>query len=102
MPSPENIPQHAGHEAHTLITGLPGVGKTTLIRGLARRLAAYNPAGFYTEEIRNAEGKREGFQIVTLCGRRQVLSHIDLPDAAESAVMESMSRDLTGFSRSST
>ncbi|HJR76915.1 MAG TPA: nucleoside-triphosphatase [Nitrospiraceae bacterium] len=59
------------------MTGLPGVGKTTLICGLATRLAAYNPAGFYTEETRNAEGKREGFRIVTLCGRRLILSHID-------------------------
>jgi nucleoside-triphosphatase len=64
---------------HILITGLPGVGKTTLIRGLATRLASYEPAGFYTEEIRDATGKREGFRIVTLCGRRLVLSHIDFP-----------------------
>ncbi|WP_447603863.1 nucleoside-triphosphatase [Nitrospira sp. Nam80] len=35
-----------------LITGLPGTGKTTLLRGLANRLAKYNPRGFYTEEIR--------------------------------------------------
>ena len=77
MPRLENVLQHAGHGAHILITGLPGVGKTTLVRGLATRLAEYNPAGFYTEEIRNGQGKREGFQIVTLCGRRLVLSHID-------------------------
>ena len=62
---------------HLLITGLPGVGKTTLVRGLASRLAAYNPAGFYTEEIRDPQGTRGGFRIVTLCGRRLVLSHID-------------------------
>jgi nucleoside-triphosphatase len=55
------------------------VGKTTLIRGLATRLASYEPAGFYTKEIRDARGKREGFRIVTLCGRRLVLSHIDFP-----------------------
>jgi nucleoside-triphosphatase len=66
----------AGHPPHILITGLPGVGKTTLIRELARRLAEHNPAGFYTEEIRNAQGVREGFQLVTFCGRRLVLSHI--------------------------
>lgn len=65
-----------GHTPHTLITGLPGVGKTTLIRELAKRLAKYNPAGFYTEEIRDAQGTREGFRLVTLCGRQLVLSHI--------------------------
>ena len=65
--------------SHILITGLPGVGKTTLIRAIAKRVADYHPAGFYTEEIRNAQGTREGFRLVTLCGRQVVLSHVDYP-----------------------
>lgn len=64
---------------HLLITGLPGVGKTTLIRTLAKRLEEHRPAGFYTEEIRGLQGTREGFRIVTLCGRQAVLSHVDYP-----------------------
>ena len=72
--------KRAGHRPHILITGLPGVGKTTLIRELAKRLAEYNPAGFYTEEIRDAQGTREGFRLVTLCGRQLVLSHIRHPE----------------------
>jgi nucleoside-triphosphatase len=63
---------------HVLLTGVPGVGKTTVIRELAQRLAAHQPAGFYTEEIRE-KGARQGFQLVTLDGRRQTLSHVDLP-----------------------
>lgn len=65
-----------GRTPHILITGLPGVGKTTLIRELAKRLSGYNPAGFYTEEIRDSQGTREGFRLVTLCGRKLILSHI--------------------------
>jgi nucleoside-triphosphatase len=69
----------AGHTPHILISGLPGVGKTTLIRKLVKHLAEHNPAGFYTEEIRDAQGTREGFRLVTLCGRQLVLSHIRHP-----------------------
>ena len=70
-----NIPP-AGYASHIPITGLQGTGKTTLIRGLANRLAEFKPTGLYTEEIRNRRGNREGFQVVTLCGRRMILSHV--------------------------
>jgi nucleoside-triphosphatase len=43
---------------------------------LAKRLAELEPARFYTEEIRNERGVREGFRLVTFCGRQQILSHI--------------------------
>lgn len=60
-----------------LITGSPGIGKTTLIKRISHDLQYLNPAGFYTEEIR-AEGIRKGFALVTLDGRRATLSHIDI------------------------
>jgi nucleoside-triphosphatase len=71
--------KRADHTPHILITGVPGVGKSTLIRELAKRLSGYNPAGFYTEEIRDSQGTREGFRLVTFCGRQLVLSHIHHP-----------------------
>lgn len=61
---------------HFLITGRPGVGKTTLIREVARRLTDHHPAGFYTEEVR-VQGLRTGFRLVSLDGRTQILSHVD-------------------------
>jgi nucleoside-triphosphatase len=48
-----------------LLTGRPGVGKTTVIKKVAEALGD-RAGGFYTEEIRGAEGRRRGFQLVTL------------------------------------
>jgi len=57
-----------------LVTGLPGVGKTTLIRKPAESLKSLRPVGFYTEEMREG-GERKGFELVSLEGKRGVLSH---------------------------
>ncbi len=60
---------------NVLITGIPGVGKTTLVQKLLVALKHLNIAGFTTEEIR--EGRfRKGFYLVDLKGKRRVLSHI--------------------------
>lgn len=60
-----------------LITGPPGVGKTTLVKNLVDKLRGLNPAGFYTEEIRE-QGIRRGFRLISLDGRKQVLSHTNI------------------------
>ncbi len=60
-----------------LITGLPGVGKTTLIKTICEALKELHPAGFYTEEIRE-EGIRKGFELISFNGRTGLLSHIDI------------------------
>ncbi len=60
-----------------LITGLPGVGKTTLIKKLTENLKDLNPVGFYTEEIRE-KGIRKGFKLISLDGCEGVLSHVDV------------------------
>lgn len=58
---------------HILITGLPGIGKTTLIKKLVCLL--HSAGGFYTEEIRKG-GKRIGFKIVTLDGKEGLLAGV--------------------------
>jgi nucleoside-triphosphatase len=60
-----------------LLTGAPGVGKTTIIRRVAERLTGRHIAGFYTEEIR-ARGGREGFRLTTFDGRDVVMAHVKL------------------------
>jgi nucleoside-triphosphatase THEP1 len=56
-----------------LITGLPGSGKTTLIRKLSGKIEGrFN--GFFTSELREG-GARVGFQIETFSGRKGILSH---------------------------
>ncbi|VEN38405.1 unnamed protein product [Callosobruchus maculatus] len=63
-----------------LITGLPGVGKTTLIKKIASKLNSEGITcnGFYTEEIRQ-NNIRIGFDIVTLDGNRAPLARKSLP-----------------------
>jgi len=63
---------------HLLLTGLPGVGKTTVMTQLSHALTAYHPDGFFTREIRENE-IRKGFEVVTLDGHHQLLSHVTLP-----------------------
>lgn len=59
-----------------LLTGIPGIGKTTVIRSTVRQLEAIRCAGFYTEEKRH-QGQRIGFKIVTLDGSEGTLASID-------------------------
>lgn len=57
-----------------LVTGRPGVGKTTLIRKVLDGLDV-RAGGFYTSEIRE-NGKRVGFAITDLAGGSGVLAHV--------------------------
>ena len=59
-----------------LLTGHPGSGKTTSMRGLVERLRGRVPmTGFFTEELRES-GRRVGFQGVTIDGRTFALAHV--------------------------
>ena len=61
-----------------LLTGAPGIGKTTIIKHVAERLKGKRLGGFYTEEIRE-HGERRGFRLVTFDGQERVIAHVDLP-----------------------
>lgn len=60
-----------------LLTGTPGIGKTTLICRVAAQLSASQLGGFYTEEIREA-GQRQGFRLVTFTGETGIMAHVNI------------------------
>jgi nucleoside-triphosphatase len=59
-----------------LLTGPPGIGKTTVIRRAADGLAGTPLRGFTTREIR-AGRNRVGFRLETFDDRSLVLGHVD-------------------------
>ncbi|HPL18949.1 MAG TPA: nucleoside-triphosphatase [Spirochaetota bacterium] len=69
---------HSGNtiRKNIFLTGAPSAGKTTMIKKLLRLLD--RPAqGFYTEEEKN-DGRRVGFMMNSLDGRRGYLAHQDI------------------------
>ena len=58
-----------------LLTGPPGIGKTTVIRTVLSGIKI-KAGGFYTQEMRRG-GRRVGFAMKTLDGEEGVLAHID-------------------------
>ncbi len=58
-----------------LLSGQPGVGKTTIIKRLVDQIGSEHCGGFYTEEVRE-NGIRTGFQLVTLDGQSGLLAHV--------------------------
>jgi nucleoside-triphosphatase len=61
----------------TLITGKPGVGKTTLVQKIIKRMGSVNMAGFCTSEIR-CTGSRLGFELQGLNGGPRILAHVEI------------------------
>ncbi|MBD3402682.1 NTPase [candidate division GN15 bacterium] len=78
-----------------LITGSPGVGKTTIIQRLFDRLSARHAVGFYTREMRE-HGRRVGFELVSHDNRHTVLSHVDIDSSYR---VGKYGVDLSGFER---
>ena len=63
-------------QKNILLTGSPGIGKTTVIKKV---IAELNPAlvgGFWSTEIRRGS-KRIGFAIKTIDGEEGILAHKD-------------------------
>ena len=60
-----------------LLTGKPGIGKTTLIIRMLGIIKHLRAAGFYTREIRQG-GIRRGFELIDLSGRKRLLSHVNI------------------------
>ncbi|MFH1293136.1 MAG: nucleoside-triphosphatase [Pseudomonadota bacterium] len=63
--------------AKTLITGEPGVGKTTIVQKIIDRMPLVNMAGFCTAEIQY-KGLRLGFELQGLNEQHRTLAHVDI------------------------
>jgi nucleoside-triphosphatase len=59
-----------------LLTGAPGVGKTTLMSKLLAALRERCVGGFTTEEVREG-GRRVGFRIVPHRGTERIMAHVE-------------------------
>lgn len=57
-----------------LLTGRPGIGKTTVVRRFVALHSNKHLSGFYTDELRE-QGRRTGFRIITLDGATGILAH---------------------------
>jgi nucleoside-triphosphatase len=65
-------------QTNLLVTGPPGIGKTTMMRRLAERLTERWIAGFVTDEIRE-KGNRAGFALSPFGPtERKIMAHKDL------------------------
>jgi nucleoside-triphosphatase len=63
---------------HLLLTGVPGVGKTTVVRRVIDGLHDRPIRGFLTDEIRR-KGHRVGLRITTIDGVSETLASVDRP-----------------------
>ena len=69
------IPDLPNTAKNLLLTGLPGCGKTTVVRRVAERLGDLRVAGFLSLELRE-HGQRVGFEAIDLSGQRAILAHV--------------------------
>ena len=73
---------------HVLLTGNPGVGKTTLVKKVAEKLKSSENSqmvlqGFFTEEVRDGNGVRSGFDVISINDStlRKPLASCNVPPA---------------------
>lgn len=68
-----------------LITGPPGIGKTTLVRRLCEEFVGseeFDVYGFFTQEVRDKSGQRVGFEVVDVTsGRKAALASLAEPSS---------------------
>lgn len=72
---------------NVIIAGNPGAGKTTLVKAIAVKHPGVF-GGFYTEEIRGADGERRGFIIRTFDGEERVFASKNQSDLVGARIIK--------------
>ena len=67
----------SGRGRNILLTGRPGIGKTTVMMRLSELVKTRSLAGFYTDEIRQGSG-RQGFRATTISGQATIMAHVNV------------------------
>lgn len=76
-----------------IVTGRPGVGKTTVLQRVCKKLKLLRPVGSFTREIRE-NGKRKGFELVSLDWVQMTLAHTRM---AGQGIVGKYGVDIHGF-----
>ena len=82
--------------SNILLTGTPGIGKTTAIRKTLKLLEDVKVGGFLTEAIEEA-GKRTGFSIADLAGPKGILASVRMTVGPRVGRYRVNVRDLEGI-----
>ncbi|MDI6756581.1 MAG: nucleoside-triphosphatase [Endomicrobiia bacterium] len=72
---------------NVIIAGNPGAGKTTLVKSIAAKHSGVF-GGFYTEEIRGADGGRRGFIVKTFDGKERVFASKNQSDLVGNRIIK--------------
>ncbi|CAD7956413.1 unnamed protein product [Amoebophrya sp. A120] len=98
------IPETASAKRILLLTGSPGVGKSTMLQNVGAALSTkgFQVFGFYSAEMRDGSGGRNGFEMISLTNRRKKCCLADVGSGTATAPFETGNSAAAAASASTT